>query len=89
VNGLPRESLTAVPGLAMPVGAGFWEFVLVGRKRLGYRVQMDTTATDAAGTPWAGVLRQMQRNGTSLRDPSIVLLRIENVGWTPISRTTT
>ncbi len=61
-----------------------WEFTLVGRKLLGYRVQMDTTAQDAAAAPFAGVLQQMQHNGTPLRDPSFVLLRIENSGRAPI-----
>jgi hypothetical protein len=32
----------------------------------------------------AGILRRLQWDGTDLRDPSVVLLRIENVGWTPI-----
>ncbi|MFB7437204.1 substrate-binding domain-containing protein [Streptomyces mirabilis] len=75
----------AVLGLALPGIAALWEFVLVGRKRLGYRVQMDTTARDERALPYAGVLQQMQRtNGGPLRDPSFVLLRIENSGWAPI-----
>lgn len=75
----------AVLGLALPGIAALWEFVLVGRKRLGYRVQMDTTARDERALPYAGVLQQMQRtNGAPLRDPSFVLLRIENSGWAPI-----
>ncbi|MCF2436566.1 hypothetical protein LV779_29240 [Streptomyces thinghirensis] len=35
-------------GLAVPVTAALWEFFLAGRKRLGYRVQMDTSARDSA-----------------------------------------
>ncbi|MCZ0999228.1 hypothetical protein O1M63_15840 [Streptomyces mirabilis] len=81
----------AVLGLALPGIAALWEFVLVGRKRLGYRVQMDTTARDERTLPYAGVLQRMQRtNGGPLRDPSFVLLRIENSGWAPSwSRTAT
>lgn len=74
----------AMLGIVIPVLAFVWEFLVGGRKRLGYRVQMDTTATDAAGSPHAGVLRDMQQNGHTLTDPSFVLLRIENTGWTPI-----
>ncbi|WP_176709942.1 PstS family phosphate ABC transporter substrate-binding protein [Streptomyces sp. Wb2n-11] len=84
MDGFPWESAIAVLGLAIPVLAATWEFALVGRKRLGYRVQMDTTATDAANSPYAGVLQQMRRNDTPLLDPSFVLLRIQNSGWTLI-----
>ncbi|WP_328871115.1 substrate-binding domain-containing protein [Streptomyces sp. NBC_00287] len=86
MNDFPWELATAVLGLAIPVGAALWEFVFVGRKRLGYRVQMDTTARDTARLPddIVGVLGRMERHGTPLRDPSVVLLRIENIGWTPI-----
>ncbi|WP_190085973.1 substrate-binding domain-containing protein [Streptomyces longisporoflavus] len=84
MSGLSWESMVAALGLAIPVGAAMWEFGFAGRKRLGYRVQMDTTAKNADTHPHAGVLRQMQQNGTSLLDPSFVLLRIQNSGWTHI-----
>lgn len=86
MNSFPWESVIAVLGLAVPVAAALWEFFLAGRKRLGYRVQMDTSARDSATSsgPEAGVLQRMQWDGADLRDPSVVLLRIENVGWTPI-----
>ncbi|AQS69766.1 substrate-binding domain-containing protein [Streptomyces pactum] len=86
MNGVPWESVLAVLGLAVPVAAALWEFFLAGRKRLGYRVQMDTSARDSATSsgPEAGMLQRMQWDGADLRDPSVVLLRIENVGWTPI-----
>ncbi|MGC9497157.1 substrate-binding domain-containing protein [Streptomyces sp. WG7] len=86
MNGFPWESVIAVLGLAVPVIAALWEFFLAGRKRLGYRVQMDTSARDSATSsgPEAGVLQSMQWDGVDLRDPSVALLRIENVGWTPI-----
>ena len=35
---------------ALPVAAALWEFVLAGRKRLGYRVQLDTTFRDSAAS---------------------------------------
>lgn len=86
MNGVPWESVIAVLGLAVPVTAALWEFFLAGRKRLGYRVQMDTSARDSATSsgPEAGVLQRMQWDGVDLHDPSVVLLRMENVGWTPI-----
>ncbi|MGC9437620.1 substrate-binding domain-containing protein [Streptomyces sp. WG5] len=86
MNGFPWESVIAVLGLAVPVTAALWEFFLAGRKRLGYRVQMDTSARDSATSsgPEAGVLQRMQWDGVGLHDPSVALLRIENVGWTPI-----
>ncbi|MGV9552139.1 hypothetical protein, partial [Streptomyces ardesiacus] len=43
-------SVAAVLGLAVPVAAALWEFVLAGRKRLGYRVQLDTTIRDSAAS---------------------------------------
>ncbi|MBD0417677.1 substrate-binding domain-containing protein [Streptomyces sp. TRM S81-3] len=86
MSGVSWESVIAVLGLAVPVAAALWEFFLAGRKRLGYRVQMDTSARDSASSsgPEAGVLQRMQWDGAHLGDPSVVLLRIENVGWTPI-----
>ncbi|MCT7354176.1 substrate-binding domain-containing protein [Streptomyces sp. 15-116A] len=79
------ESVIAVLGLAVPVVAAVWEFALAGRKRLGYRVQMDTTARDSsASRDETLVLQRMQWDGQHLTDPSVVLLRIENAGWTPI-----
>lgn len=85
MNGFPWEQVFALAGLVVPVLAGLWEFVLAGRKRLGYRVQMDTTAQELNAAPDAGVLRQMQGvDEAALRQPSFVLLRIENSGWVPI-----
>ncbi|WP_217252188.1 substrate-binding domain-containing protein [Streptomyces sp. AC602_WCS936] len=86
MSGVSWESVIAVFGLAVPVVAALWEFVVAGRKRLGYRVQMDTSARDSGTStgPQARVLQRMQWDGVDLDDPSVVLLRIENVGWTPI-----
>lgn len=74
----------ATLGVLVPVGAALYEFVLKGRKRLGYRVQMDTTATDVVETQDAGALKQLQQDGRPLADPTLVLLRIENNGATNI-----
>lgn len=77
---------SAVLGILIPVGAFLWEFVFVGRKRLGYRVQVDTTAasevTSQHAVGWQELLGQA--NGERLRDPSFVLVRIENKGTTNI-----
>ncbi|MFH0519285.1 substrate-binding domain-containing protein [Streptomyces sp. M41] len=74
------EQWIAILSLAVPVAAFLWEFAVVGRKRLGYRVQMDTLAADAADKPYADVLGDMRHDGHQLKDPSFVLLRIENAG---------
>ncbi|MGW1740854.1 substrate-binding domain-containing protein [Nocardia sp. NPDC001965] len=75
-------------GIAIPVGAFVWEFVFVGRKRLGWRVQMDTPVTGEAESGHAGALRQLRQTveGTerNLKDLSVVLVRIENNGATAI-----
>ncbi|GAA2447645.1 PstS family phosphate ABC transporter substrate-binding protein [Streptomyces macrosporus] len=79
------EIILAVLGVVVPIAAALYEFVFVGRKRLGYRVQMDTTATDAVHSQYAGALQQLQDgDGTRLVDPSFVLLRVENNGATHI-----
>ncbi|MFF5478949.1 substrate-binding domain-containing protein [Streptomyces sp. NPDC012935] len=78
------EQWIAILSLTFPVAAFLWEFAIVGRKRLGYRVQMDTLAADAADKPYADVLGDMEHDGHQLKDPSFVLLRIENAGSTKI-----
>jgi hypothetical protein len=72
----------ATLGVVVPGIAALYEFVVKGRKRLGYRVQMDTTATDVGKSPDAGALEQLQKDGQLLADPTPVLLRIENNGAT-------
>ncbi|WP_245678171.1 substrate-binding domain-containing protein [Nocardia acidivorans] len=75
-------------GIVVPVAAFVWEFVLVGRKRLGYRVQMDTPVTGEIESVFPGVLPQLRPDGTGnppeLKDLSVVLVRIENNGATDI-----
>lgn len=84
VDSFPWGVALTVLGVVVPVVAFLYEFVFVGRKRLGYRVQMDTRATGEVPSPYAGALQQLQQNGTRLVDPSFVLLRIENNGATNI-----
>ncbi|WP_433490563.1 hypothetical protein [Nocardia grenadensis] len=62
--------------------------MFVGRKRLGWRVQMDTPVAGAAESGHAGALRQLRRisDGTArnLQGLSVALVRIENNGATTI-----
>ncbi|MFF2551904.1 substrate-binding domain-containing protein [Nocardia sp. NPDC058058] len=80
--------MLALIGIVVPVGAFIWEFVLVGRKRLGYRVQMDTPVTGEIESVFPGVLPQLRPDGSGtppdLKDLSVVLVRIENDGATDI-----
>jgi phosphate transport system substrate-binding protein len=78
------DSIVAILSVVVPLTAFVWEFAVVRRKRLGYRVQMDTVATDTAHAPSADVLRRMHENDRQLKEPSFVLVRIENAGWMEI-----
>lgn len=78
------NSIVAILSVGIPLTAFVWEFTVLRRKRLGYRVQMDTVATDTTHAPSADVLRRMHENGRELLEPSYVLMRLENAGWTEI-----
>ncbi|MBF6191090.1 substrate-binding domain-containing protein [Nocardia implantans] len=84
----PLEIVLALIGIAVPIGAFLWEFVLAGRRRLGYRVQMDTPVTGEIESVFPGVLPQLRpsADGASpdLKDISVVLVRVENSGITTI-----
>jgi ABC-type phosphate transport system substrate-binding protein len=67
---IPWEITLTVLGVVIPTVAGVYEFFFIGRKRLGYRIQMDTRAF---GEDFAGA-----------RHPSLVLVRIENNGSVPV-----
>jgi ABC-type phosphate transport system substrate-binding protein len=85
VSNFPWDVVLAVIAVVVPIFAFLWEFVFVGRKRLGYRVQMDTTARQDGTAENAGAWRRLEREtGAPLVDPSFVLLRIENTGTTNI-----
>ncbi|GAA1977092.1 hypothetical protein GCM10009754_61160 [Amycolatopsis minnesotensis] len=82
VADFPWEVILALVGILVPILAFLWEFTFVGRKQLGYRVQMDLAATDV-GSEHAGAWRQLQLENdenTPLLNPSFVLLRVENTG---------
>ncbi|GAB2447389.1 substrate-binding domain-containing protein [Nocardia tengchongensis] len=91
MNGFPLEIMLAIIGIAVPIMAFVWEFALVGRKRLGYRVQMDTPVTGEIESVFPGVLPQLRPEGDGaapeLQDLSVVLVRIENNGLTDVDGT--
>ncbi|WP_040811031.1 substrate-binding domain-containing protein [Nocardia concava] len=91
MNGFPLEIVLAIVGIAVPILAFVWEFVLVGRKRLGYRVQMDTPVTGEIESVFPGVLPQLRPEGDGaapeLQDLSVVLVRIENNGLVDVDST--
>ncbi|UGT42087.1 substrate-binding domain-containing protein [Nocardia yamanashiensis] len=76
--------MLGITAIAVSLMAFFWEFLLVGRKRLGYRVQMDTPVTGEIESVFPGVLPQLRPDGGAaapdLHDLSVVLVRIENSG---------
>ncbi len=95
VDDLPLDTVleligtaVAVVALLVAVAAFLREFVFSGRKRLGYRVQMDTPVTGEIESRFPGVLTQLRpsADGASpdLQDVSVVLVRIENAGITRI-----
>ena len=80
MSDFPWELVLAMIGVLVTASAFLFEFVFVGRKRLGYRVQMDTIPTDVSAVH-AGAWGRLDRaDGTRLADPSFVLLRVENIG---------
>jgi phosphate transport system substrate-binding protein len=88
MRNLPWGDILAIVGIAVPILAFLWEFTIVGRKRLGYRVQMDTDITTVDGGKESSdpdVLAQLHGpDGAPLQGPSLVLVRIENNGTTHI-----
>jgi phosphate transport system substrate-binding protein len=79
------STFIALASVIVPSLAFFWEFAVLRRKRLGYRVQMDSRASDTAHAPSAEVLRQIgATDGRELPDLSLVLIRVENAGWMEI-----
>ncbi|MFI6221939.1 PstS family phosphate ABC transporter substrate-binding protein [Nocardia salmonicida] len=69
---IPIDIVLSVIGIAVAVAAFLREFVFVGRKHLGYRVQMNTPVSR---------IPLMVPNGS---DMTMVLIRIENDGGTVI-----
>lgn len=88
MDGFPIETVLALVGVAVPLAAFLWEFAVVGRRRLGYRVQMDTPVTGEIESVFPGVLTRLRPESsdiaTDLKDLSVVLVRIENSGATTV-----
>ncbi|MFD3743246.1 substrate-binding domain-containing protein [Nocardia sp. NPDC058633] len=72
MSDIPIDIALSVIGIAVAVAAFLREFVFVGRKHLGYRVQMNTPVSR---------IPLMVPNGS---DMTMVLIRIENDGGTVI-----
>ncbi|WP_336081437.1 PstS family phosphate ABC transporter substrate-binding protein [Nocardia sp. SSK8] len=72
----PIDIVLSLIGLVVAVAAFLREFVFVGRKRLGYRVQMNTPASRILADPNAAPTP----NSAAAPPRSVVLIRIENDG---------
>lgn len=91
-----EHELSLVGGVALIAAAGFVfitlvrAFVSLPRKRIGFRVQIDTPVRGEPPTEYLGVLEKLRPEPRAggrpdpLRNISIVLLRIENAGWAHI-----
>ncbi|WP_410869925.1 PstS family phosphate ABC transporter substrate-binding protein [Nocardia sp. A7] len=85
MNEFPIEIVLSLLGIVVASAAFLREFVLVGRRRLGYRVQMDTPVTGETESALAGALRNLRTpedggQAWELANLSLVLVRIENAG---------
>ncbi|WP_433262253.1 substrate-binding domain-containing protein [Actinosynnema sp. CS-041913] len=87
MDGFPWDVFIGCVALAVALFAFMWEFVFIGRKSLGYRWQMDTTAGGlvTAGDAKVSLLTHRASNGGTADDPSFALLRIENSGMSNIT----
>ncbi|MET9671916.1 substrate-binding domain-containing protein [Streptomyces sp. NPDC006482] len=77
--------VTALLGVLVSTGAVWYERRVPHQRRIGYRVQLDTTignaaANGAATGPGAAVRRGFFNTSPDLRNATLVLLRIENDG---------
>ncbi|MFE1591797.1 substrate-binding domain-containing protein [Nocardia sp. NPDC058705] len=83
---IPLELILSAIGLVVASAAFVREFVLVGRRRLGYRFQMDTPVTgETETTSLVGALNNLSTpevggETLDLSKLSVVLIRIENSG---------
>ncbi|TCJ99238.1 PstS family phosphate ABC transporter substrate-binding protein [Nocardia alba] len=83
---IPVELIVSVTGLAVASAAFVREFILVGRRRLGYRFQMDTPVTGETDTAsLVGALANLSTPEVGgapleLSKLSVVLVRVENGG---------
>ncbi|MEU5775292.1 substrate-binding domain-containing protein [Streptomyces venezuelae] len=72
--------LTAALGLAATVGALWYERRVPRRKRIGYRVQLDTAIGDNVRTGGANARLGLFDETPEMSDATLVLLRVENDG---------
>ncbi|MBW5425370.1 phosphate ABC transporter substrate-binding protein [Streptomyces sp. BG9H] len=72
--------LTAALGLLATVGALWYERRVPRRKRVGYRVQMDTAIGDNIRTGGANTRLGLFDETPEMSDATLVLLRVENDG---------
>ncbi|MGW0538475.1 substrate-binding domain-containing protein [Streptomyces sp. NPDC003032] len=77
--------LTAVLGLFATVGALWYERRVPRRKRIGYRVQMDTAIGDNVRTGGANARLGLFDETPEMSDATLVLLRVENDGSQSVS----
>ncbi|MFI2617456.1 substrate-binding domain-containing protein [Streptomyces sp. NPDC018584] len=77
--------LTAVLGLLATVGALWYERRVPRRKRIGYRVQMDTAIGDNVRTGGANARLGLFDETPEMSDATLVLLRVENDGSQSVS----
>ncbi|WAP58428.1 substrate-binding domain-containing protein [Streptomyces sp. S465] len=78
------ENLLALLGVVVTVGGLSYERLIPGRKRIGYRVQMDTLIDDTRQDGPAHQRLRMLEDTPDLAGASLVLLRIENDGFRSI-----
>lgn len=81
---LAPENLLALLGVVVTLGGLSYERLIPGRKRIGYRVQMDTLIDDSAEDGQMHQRLRMLENTPDLAGASLVLLRIENDGFRSI-----
>ncbi|MFF1959169.1 substrate-binding domain-containing protein [Streptomyces sp. NPDC058220] len=78
---LTPENLLALLGVVVTIGGLSYERFMPGRKRIGYRVQMDTLIDDSTQDERIHQRLSMLENTPDLAGASLVLLRIENDGF--------
>ncbi|MFD5696584.1 substrate-binding domain-containing protein [Streptomyces lasiicapitis] len=78
-------ALTAALGLLATLGAIWYERRVPRRKRIGYRVQMDTAIGDNVRTGGANARLGLFDETPEMSDATLVLLRVENDGSQSIS----
>ncbi|NGO72928.1 PstS family phosphate ABC transporter substrate-binding protein [Streptomyces boncukensis] len=81
---LSPENLLAALGVLATFGVLWYERLVPGQKRIGYRVQMDTRIDDASAAVHNGHRLHLLRGADTSRT-SLVLLRIENDGFRTVT----